>query len=291
MDFEEYLTVTSDPETRAARYEELINAYYDWSTSAFPEMWGSSLHFAVYEGTETFLQACENQERFLLKELGLDATMKVLDLGSGLGGPACFMARESGAFIQGIDLSTRRAGLATEKAKTEGLAERTNFMVASATKLPFPDETFDASYSTEVAAHVPNKMEFFNSAYRVLKPGGHFVGWDWVKKHVPQSADEQEPIDALCKFHGIAALLTADELKAHLAEAGFEIVEFRDLAEKSAKPWWHEIGRRNAIARMLSKEKRTGEVEILLKTAEALVRGGERGILTPLQFWKVKKPG
>ncbi len=291
MDHEEYLKLTSDPATRAERYEELINAYYDWSTSAFPEMWGSSLHFAVYEGNESFQQACENQERFLLNELALDATMKVLDLGSGLGGPACFMARESGAFVQGIDLSTRRAGLATEKAKNEGLAERTNFMVASATNLPFPDGTFDAAYSTEVAAHVPNKMEFFNSAYRVLKPGGHFVGWDWVKKHVPRSEEEQEPVDALCKFHGIAALLTADELKAHLEEAGFEMVEFRDLAEKSAKPWWHEIGRRNSIARMLSKEKRTGEVEILLKTAEALVRGGERGILTPLQFWKAKKRG
>lgn len=40
---------------------------------------------------------------------------------------------------------------------------------------------------------------------------------------------------------------------------------------------------------MLPKDKRTGEVEILLKTAEALVRGGERGILTPLQFWQARK--
>jgi sterol 24-C-methyltransferase len=289
MDHEEYLKVTEDPATRAERYEDLINSYYDWSTSAFPELWGNSLHFASYQGNESFKEACENQERFLLRHLELKEGMKALDMGSGMGGPACLISRESGAFVQGIDLSERRAGLASQLAESQGIADRCKFMVASAVDLPFPDKTFDAAYSTEVAAHVPDKTQFFNSASRVLKDGGLFVGWDWVKKHVPTSPEEQEPVDALCKFHGIAALLTADELKAHLENAGFEILEFKDLAETSAKPWWHEIGRRNAIARMLPSEKRTGEVDILLKTSEALVQGGKIGILTPLQFWQARK--
>jgi ubiquinone/menaquinone biosynthesis C-methylase UbiE len=47
-------------------------------------------------------------------------------------------------------------------------------------KMPFEDNSFDICYEIEATAHAPSKVGVYSEALRVLKPGGIFVGYEWV---------------------------------------------------------------------------------------------------------------
>ena len=146
MDVDKFLELIEDPSVRAERYEEIINQWYDWATSNFQRTWGDRFHFAQFEGDETFDQAQQRQEEMLLEHLALQPGMRVLDMGSGLGGPACYVAAHSEAHVTGVDLSERRVALSNEKATKEGIADRCKFVAGNVIDLPFEDASFDAVF-------------------------------------------------------------------------------------------------------------------------------------------------
>jgi tocopherol O-methyltransferase len=65
------------------------------------------------------------------------------------------MARKFGCTVTGITLSPVQAEHATARSQAAGLAELTNFQVADALAMPFPDASFDLIWSIEVGeAHI-----------------------------------------------------------------------------------------------------------------------------------------
>lgn len=111
---------------------------------------------------------------------------KLLDIGCGNGAMAIETARRypeaqvtgidywGGAWEYSKDVCERNAGIA-------GVAERTCFKKASASKLPFPDGSFDVTVSNLVFHSVQDerdKKEVIREALRVLKKGGLFVFQD-----------------------------------------------------------------------------------------------------------------
>ncbi len=97
-----------------------------------------------------------------------------LDLGCGQGWYACEMAKR-GYEMTGVDLSKGQVELARQYADQQHVDAR--FATASATELPFPDDSFDFAYAVNMAHHVAPKAaqrELFAEAVRVLKPGGVF---------------------------------------------------------------------------------------------------------------------
>jgi ubiquinone/menaquinone biosynthesis C-methylase UbiE len=96
------------------------------------------------------------------------APERVLDVGTGTGAGALFMAREfPQARVRGVDLSEEmiRAARAKVELDPEG---RIAFKVADASDLPYPDDHFD------LVAQV-NMPPFFGEIARVLAPGGHAI--------------------------------------------------------------------------------------------------------------------
>lgn len=292
MDVPEFLALISTPESRANASTAAINQWYDWATSVYRASWGDRFHFARFTGDETFEQACVEQENFLLQHLGLKPGMRVVDMGSGLGGPARHLASRSRACIVGVDLSSRRVELARAKAEEEGLADLCTFEVGDVTVLPHPDATFDAAYSIEVGCYVPEKARFYRSAARVVKPGGVFAGWDWALTRQPQGTTEQAIVEAVLKYQAKANLATVAEIRTHLEDAGFDVQEHVDLAESSSRPWWDEVERRVAGRFTALLAGARPEVDLLVKSSIALVDAARAGLLTPICFWRaVRRPG
>jgi ubiquinone/menaquinone biosynthesis C-methylase UbiE len=101
----------------------------------------------------------------------------VLDCGCGTGTLAVIAKRRVGADgkVQGIDLSTDQLEIARKKAQQENLD--IDFHEGSIDELPFPDNSFDAIFSTLMLHHVPKtvKEAAFREMRRVLKPGGRIV--------------------------------------------------------------------------------------------------------------------
>ncbi|MHA2289225.1 MAG: class I SAM-dependent methyltransferase, partial [Promethearchaeota archaeon] len=143
-------------------------------------------------GSSNFNQACCNfYEQDILKLLfgdalhpgGLELTKKlgkrlrlqpndtVLDLASGLGISACFLAEEFGSRFIGVDLSKKNVKEANRAAQKRGL-DNVKFKVGDAINLPFQEEFFDVVISECSFCIFPNKNVAAKEIYRVLKPKG-----------------------------------------------------------------------------------------------------------------------
>jgi ubiquinone/menaquinone biosynthesis C-methylase UbiE len=101
----------------------------------------------------------------------LNARSHVLDIGSGLGGPARTLAETYGCRVTGVDLTQAFCDVATAMSNWVGLGSRVSFKQGDATNLPFENQTFDAAMTIHVAMNIAAKDKMYLEAHE-FKPGG-----------------------------------------------------------------------------------------------------------------------
>jgi ubiquinone/menaquinone biosynthesis C-methylase UbiE len=172
----------------------------------------------------------------IIEALGLTADSHVLDLGSGLGGPARTLAELTGCTVTGIDLTSEFCEVATALSEWTGLSERTRFHVGDATATGFPDATVDAAMTVHVAMNIPDKPALYAEAFRVLRPGGRFVIYDVLQGH---GGDVHYPVpwahDSSTSF-----LATPADMRELLPAAGFEVTSEVDSSTESLL-WFQQM--------------------------------------------------
>jgi SAM-dependent methyltransferase len=160
----------------------------------------------------------------LADQLGLRPGMALLDLGSGIGGPARFLARRYGCRVTGIDLTPEYVQVATALTRMVGLEGQVTFRVGSATDLPFGDASFDAATLLHVGMNIADKQALCVGAARVLRPRGLFAIYDVMRV---KAGDIDFPMPwataASMSFVAEPALY-----RTALEAAGFEIVAERN---------------------------------------------------------------
>jgi len=122
----------------------------------------------------------------VLAHLDWDGNGQALDIGCGNAALAIALARKyPKAAVTGIDFwgsSWEYSQNVCEKnAKLEEVGERTTFRKASASKIPFSDETFDIAVSNLTFHEVSDsrdKRDVLKEAFRVVKKGGKFAFQD-----------------------------------------------------------------------------------------------------------------
>ena len=109
----------------------------------------------------------------LMSEAQLEPGDSILDVGPGSGVVDRWLAHATDREnqITGIELNPYLLREATQFAKNEGLAETIRFREGDATSLPFPDDTFDLSFSSTVMEEV-DVDRMLAEMVRVTKPGG-----------------------------------------------------------------------------------------------------------------------
>ena len=93
----------------------------------------------------------------LARLIGITADMTVLDVGSGVGGPARYLAATCGCRVTGIDLSAPFVEAARYLTQRTGQTERIVFEVGSALELPFDDGSFDVVLLQHVAMNIADR--------------------------------------------------------------------------------------------------------------------------------------
>lgn len=117
----------------------------------------------------------------LLDQIELFPDQQLLDVGSGIGGPARFVASRSGVRVTGIDLTASYVAIATRLSAMTGLAGLTNFVLGSALAMPFPDRSFDAAMILHVGMNLADKGKLMSEVARILRPGGTFAVYDVMR--------------------------------------------------------------------------------------------------------------
>jgi len=80
---------------------------------------------------------------------------RVIDIGSGLGGPSRYLATKYGCRVVGVDLSPTFVAASTFLAERSGLADKVNYRCADALALPFLDRHFELAWTQHVANECP----------------------------------------------------------------------------------------------------------------------------------------
>ncbi len=118
--------------------------------------------------------------RRLAGHAGIREGLTVLDLGSGLGGPARLLAGEFGVDVTGIDLTPGFCRIAQQLSVHAGYEESTRFCAADALDLPFADNSFDMIWTEHVAMNIGERDMLYRELLRVTRPGGVLALYDVV---------------------------------------------------------------------------------------------------------------
>lgn len=169
--------------------------------------------------------------RDLAGRLPIAAGQQVLDIGSGIGGPARLIAGEFDCQVTGIDLTEEFCTVARWLSDLTGLAERTSFEHGSATDMLFADGAFDGAICQNVAMNIADKAAFYGEVFRVLRPGAFFATTDVC---TGPGGDPVYPVH-WAETAKTSFLVRPDDLTGLLAAAGFVAIESRDtIAEHDA---------------------------------------------------------
>ncbi len=115
-------------------------------------------------------------------ELDIEPGLRLLDIGSGLGGASRYFAQERGCRVTGVDLTEEYVRTAEALAKRVGLANQVSYQRGSALALPFASQSFDAAYMLHVGMNIQDKAKLFAEVRRVLKSGGVFGIYDVMRE-------------------------------------------------------------------------------------------------------------
>jgi ubiquinone/menaquinone biosynthesis C-methylase UbiE len=160
-------------------------------------------------------------------KLNLDATMRVLDVGSGVGGPARYMASTFGCRVTGIDLTDDFVAAAKELTERCGLSDKVEFRQGDALAMPFGEASFDAVSCLNVAMNIRDKTGLAREICRVLKPHGRLV---WTEAVQGPEGPPHYPLP-WARNPDISFLVSEAELRRAMEGARLRIVEWIDETE------------------------------------------------------------
>ena len=162
--------------------------------------------------------------------------MRVLDLGSGIGGPARTLASKIGCTVTGLDLVADYCRAAQRLSWLTGLDDRVRFVCGSALAAPFADGSFDVLWTQHAAMNIADKPALYAEAFRVLRPGGRFVVYDVLQA---EGGDVHYPVP-WANDPSTSFLATPEEMRELLTAAGFEITSEVDSSDESLV-WFQQV--------------------------------------------------
>ena len=179
----------------------------------------------------------------LIAEAAVRAEDVVLDVCSGMGGPARYLAWKTGCHVTGLDLTASRVQGATELTRIAGLSASVRFVHGNALHMPFPDESFTLAIAQESFAHIPDKPRLVTECARVLRPRGRLVFSDIVHRGNVSARDAQRLSEGMT----FSEIETVEGYAELLRLCGLAIVRLLDLTEE----WTRILVERHAMYRSL----------------------------------------
>ena len=190
-----------------------------------------AFHYGYWDESAPYQhhQALLNKNQLLYDKVNIQPTDRVLDAGCGVGGSTLWMAEQYQNHATGISITPKQVDYARQQAKRRQVDNLINFEVADFCQTPFEDESFDVVWAAESVCHTPNKGQFLQEAYRLLKSGGRLVFCDAFM--VQREFDAAQWQALLTMFNGWAVpnLCYCDEFEELLKAQNFKNIQSENI--------------------------------------------------------------
>lgn len=171
-----------------------------------------------YGGTEAVDEA--------VGHAGIDEAKRVIDIGSGLGGPARHLASSTGCRVTAIELQRELHTSASRLTLRCGLDDRVEHVHGDFLKTILPVAGFDALVSWLTFLHIPDKKALLERCRSVLRENGSIYIEDFFQRRSLTDAE----LESLEKDVYCSALPTADEYRREMENAGFRDIQLLDMS-------------------------------------------------------------
>ncbi len=197
----------------------------------------------------------EQRLRHLLKFANLAKGLRLLDVGAGTGRLALLLAEEGASEVVGVDISPAMLEMAEYFRLSNPLptAHRVSFRLASAQRMPFRNESFDAIVCRLILHHSHKPERILQELLRLLKPGGHFIFADLLGPDDPVKRATQNTIEARRNPSHVAAQ-SVEQYRKLLTSVGFNIeAESIAIFEQDLEDWLTDL-EANPASRSIVRE-------------------------------------
>ena len=161
--------------------------------------------------------------------LEIAATDHLLDIGSGIGGPARYISDRFGCRVTGIDLTDEFCEVARHLTRALNFKGNVEFEQGNALAMPFQAATFDGAYSMNVSMNIADKSAFYREIRRVLKP----AAWLMLSEIAKGPGAHMDYPTPWARGAQTSFLATPADTVKSLEAAGFEIVFHRDTLQQA----------------------------------------------------------
>jgi len=158
---------------------------------------GEHTHCGIFEHPdEDVLIAKKRTTEYMASLLPLNQDSHIIDLGSGYGGSARYLAKKYGCKVSCLNLSEQQNAINVERNQEESLSDRVQVYQGYFEKLPFPEDKFKIAWSQDALYYSDTQLEAFREAHRVLVKGGEFVACTYFfSGDYPSSENVKKVVD------------------------------------------------------------------------------------------------
>jgi len=161
-----------------------------------------------------------------IEKLEINEKTKILDVGSGIGGPARYIADKTGAEITAIELQSDQNNLAKDLTKKCGLSNKVNHICGDILDYDFKNQTFDVVVSWLTLYHIANHEILLKKLFDLLNPNGFFYTEDITSRINLSDADRKEIKKEIYGIH----LPYFDKYISNLEQNGFKLIFSEDMS-------------------------------------------------------------
>ncbi|MCK5720354.1 MAG: methyltransferase domain-containing protein [Thiomargarita sp.] len=220
---------------------ETARSYYN-STDAdnfYATIWGGTdIHVGLYEKKEdSIFDASHRTVINIANMLKLNNKSQVLDVGSGYGGPARYLASTYGCQVDCLNISEVQNQRTGELNQKYGLENKISIIEDSFEAMPMKEQTYDVVWSQDAILHSGNRQQVIKEIYRVLKPGGEFIFTDPMQSNNCPPGVLQPVLDRLL----LDSMGSIDFYTQTAHELGFETVKITEMTQNLIKHYSHVL--------------------------------------------------
>ena len=168
---------------------------------------------------------------FAINKIGIDSNMTILEIGSGIGGPARYIANATGATVIALELQSDQNEVASDLTKRCGLSKKVKHVCGNFLTYDWKGKKFDAIVSWLTLYHIFEHKILLQKCFDILKPNGFF----YVEDLFSRKPFSEEELSELSKDIYGNYLTDIHTYKSEIKKIGFNLIFYQDMSNKWTK--------------------------------------------------------